>query len=125
MRGGKYSGAPLGSTYHYFPGGKSELAVAAVEHANTFICRALRRELTAGGPVDGMREFLVMWRKIIVDSDYRAGCPVLAVAVEEPDDDDAPCSPRPPRSAIGPQSWQTRCESTARTRSSRGRRRRL
>ena len=86
----KYSGAPLGSTYHYFPGGKSELAVAAVEHANTFICRALRRELTAGGPVDGMREFLVMWRKIIVDSDYRAGCPVLAVAVEEPDDDDAP-----------------------------------
>ena len=47
------------------------------------------RELTAGVPPTGC-EFLVMWRKIIVDSDYRAGCPVLAVAVEEPDDDDAP-----------------------------------
>lgn len=86
----KHSGAPLGSTYHYFPGGKSELAVAAVEHANAFICRALHRELTASGPVDGMRSFLQMWRKIIVDSDFRAGCPVLAVAVEEPDDDTAP-----------------------------------
>ena len=91
----KYSGAPLGSTYHYFPGGKSELAVAAVEHVNAVISRALRRELAATGPVDGLREFLALWRQIVVDSDFRAGCPVLAVAVGEPDEDDD----APPRAA--------------------------
>src|SRR5829696_8092365 len=32
-----------------------------------------------------------MWRTILVDSDFRAGCPVLAASVEDlPDDDAAP-----------------------------------
>ncbi|MFZ2238512.1 MAG: helix-turn-helix domain-containing protein [Gordonia amarae] len=84
----KHSGAPLGSTYHYFPGGKSQLAVEAVGDTSAFISRVLARELAASGPVDGFRSFLDMWRKIVTDSDFRAGCPVLAVAVEEPDDDD-------------------------------------
>lgn len=85
----KHSGAPLGSTYHYFPGGKTQVAVEAVEFADTLTVRALSEGLTAG-PVDGLRHFIAMWRKILIDSDFRAGCPVLAVSVEEPDDDDAP-----------------------------------
>ncbi|MGN2639324.1 TetR/AcrR family transcriptional regulator [Nocardia takedensis] len=86
----KYSGAPLGSTYHYFPGGKSQLAAEAVEFADAYITRMLRAELAAG-PVAGLRSFVALWRTVVLDNDFRAGCPVLAVSVEEqPETDDAP-----------------------------------
>ncbi|MGO4613428.1 hypothetical protein AB4305_04595 [Nocardia sp. 2YAB30] len=31
-----------------------------------------------------------MWRKVVLDSEFRAGYPVLAVSVEDPSEDDAP-----------------------------------
>ena len=37
-----------------------------------------------------LRAFLALWRKIVVDSDFRAGCPVLAVSIEEPPTDETP-----------------------------------
>ncbi|WP_460726317.1 TetR/AcrR family transcriptional regulator [Nocardia heshunensis] len=86
----KYAHAPLGSTYHYFPGGKTQLATEAVTFAGDLTAELLTREL-ADGPVDALRAFLRMWRKLLVDTDFRAGCPVLAVAVEDlPDGEDAP-----------------------------------
>ncbi|GAA0700321.1 hypothetical protein GCM10010193_63830 [Kitasatospora atroaurantiaca] len=54
-----------------------------MRYADTAISRALRKALSAG-PVAGLRSFLAMWRGIVVDSDFGAGCPVLAVAIEEP-----------------------------------------
>lgn len=85
----KHARAPLGSTYHYFPEGKQQLATEAVRHTGEWVSRALRKELEAG-PVAGLRAFLVLWRKIVVDSDFRAGCPVLAVSIEEPPTDETP-----------------------------------
>jgi AcrR family transcriptional regulator len=81
----KHSGAPLGSTYHYFPGGKQQVATEAVRFAGDVVSRALAAELRAG-PVAGLRAFLRLWRDVVVRSDFRAGCPVLAVSVEEPHD---------------------------------------
>ncbi|MBY8857510.1 TetR/AcrR family transcriptional regulator [Nocardia sp. CA2R105] len=78
----KYAHAPLGSTYHYFPGGKTQLATEAVTFAGDLTATALARELE-NGPVEGLRAFLRMWRKVVVDSDFQAGCPVLAVSVED------------------------------------------
>ncbi|MBF6354130.1 TetR/AcrR family transcriptional regulator [Nocardia higoensis] len=86
----KHSGAPLGSTYHYFPGGKTQLAAEAVRFADELTVRTLRRQLEAG-PVDGLRGFVDLWRQVVLDSDFRAGCPVLAVSVEDqPDSGDEP-----------------------------------
>lgn len=86
----KHAQAPLGSTYHYFPGGKYQLAAEAVQWADELTTRALVKELRAG-PLAGLRAFLKLWRKIVVDSDFRAGCPVLAASVEDlPDDGAAP-----------------------------------
>jgi len=85
----KHARAPLGSTYHYFPEGKQQLATEAVRYAGGAVTRILRKELEAG-PVAGLRAFLALWRGIVVDSDYRAGCPVLAVSVEEPPVDQIP-----------------------------------
>jgi AcrR family transcriptional regulator len=79
----KHSGAPLGSTYHYFPGGKEQLATEAVLYAGDAIGRVLASKLEAG-PLEGLRAFLELWRGVITKSEFGAGCPVLAVAVEEP-----------------------------------------
>ncbi|APA98317.1 TetR/AcrR family transcriptional regulator [Nocardia seriolae] len=78
----KYARAPLGSTYHYFPGGKTQLAAEAVTFAGELTSTLLTRELE-NGPVEALRAFLSMWRKVVVDTEFRAGCPVLAVSVED------------------------------------------
>lgn len=67
----KHAKAPLGSTYHYFPEGKRQLATEAVQYAGTAVARLLRKELDAG-PVAGLRAFLALWRGIVVESDFRA-----------------------------------------------------
>ncbi|MFJ8488966.1 TetR family transcriptional regulator C-terminal domain-containing protein [Streptomyces sp. NPDC094038] len=54
-----------------------------MRYAGAAVERLLRKELDAG-PVAGLRAFLGLWRGIVVASDFRAGCPVLAVSVEEP-----------------------------------------
>ena len=81
----KHTGAPLGSTYHYFPGGKQQLAAEAVKWAGDTVAHILERRLE-DGPIDGLRAFLALWRATITDSDFRAGCPVLAVSIEDPAD---------------------------------------
>lgn len=85
----KHAKAPLGSTYHYFPEGKQQLAAEAVRHTGDWVAGSLRRELAAG-PAAGLDAFLALWRKIVVDTDFQAGCPVLAVAIEEPPTDELP-----------------------------------
>lgn len=85
----KHAKAPLGSTYHYFPEGKQQLATEAVRYTGEWVARTLRRELEAG-PAEGLRAFLALWRTIVVESDFHAGCPVLAVAIEEPPGEEIP-----------------------------------
>lgn len=77
----KHSGAPLGSTYHHFPGGKSEVATEAVRFADDLTRRTLTAKL-AEGPRAGLAAFIDTWRGILRDSGFEAGCPVLAVAVD-------------------------------------------
>jgi len=79
----RHANAPLGSTYHYFPGGKQQVAAEAVRFAGDTVARVLDRELPAG-PVAALRAFLALWRKTLLNTEFRAGCPVLAVSVEEP-----------------------------------------
>lgn len=83
----KHAGTPLGSTYHYFPGGKQQLATEAVRFAGDTVTRMLAKKLRAG-PVDGLRAFLALWREILTSTGFQAGCPVLAVSIEEAADDD-------------------------------------
>ena len=74
------SGAPRGSIYHHFPQGKDQLVDAALELAGD-------RALTVLDAVQGLapqevtRFFLDLWREVLVRSDLRAGCAVLAVTV--------------------------------------------
>lgn len=81
----KAADAPLGSTYHHFPGGKQELLARATTQAGDKV-DALLDTLLQAGAQDGMRQFLAIWRERLLRSQLRAGCPVLAAAVEEPSD---------------------------------------
>lgn len=86
----KHAGAPLGSTYHYFPGGKTQLAAEAVRWADEQITTELD-DAAGGGPAAVVRTFLAIWQRTLMDTDFQRGCPVLAVAVQNlPGDDGAP-----------------------------------
>lgn len=79
----KRAQAPLGSTYHHFPDGKQQVLVEAVKFAGAQVTASLDHHLQSG-VVAGISGFLAMWRVILLRSDFRMGCPLLAVAVEEP-----------------------------------------
>ena len=64
--------APLGSTYHHFPDGKQQVVVEAVEFAGARVAASLDHHLKAGA-ISGIREFLVMWRSILLQSGFHVG----------------------------------------------------
>jgi len=78
----KHANAPLGSTYHYFPEGKPQWVSEAVQYTANAVIRLLERELT-GGPQQAMQGFFAIWRDALIASDFRAGCPVVAVVADE------------------------------------------
>ncbi|WP_326651338.1 MULTISPECIES: TetR/AcrR family transcriptional regulator [unclassified Streptomyces] len=81
-----HSGAPRGSVYHHFPGGRSQLIDEAVAHAGDFIAGLIENAAQADDPLKATDAFFALWRDRLVDSDFRAGCPIVAVAVETNDD---------------------------------------
>ncbi|MCG8610499.1 MAG: TetR/AcrR family transcriptional regulator [Pseudomonadales bacterium] len=83
----KAAKAPLGSTYHYFPNGKKQVVTEAVQFAGDKISNMLTKALK-NGPVAGLDSFLHLWRDVIESTDFKAGCPVIAVAMEEATNED-------------------------------------
>ena len=77
----EHSGAPRGSIYHHFPDGKAELVQEAVRFAGR-LCRANIESAGDDAPVAVLRALVATWRTTLESSDFRAGCPVVAVAVE-------------------------------------------
>ena len=71
------SGAPRGSIYHHFPGGKEQLAVEAVALSGAAMLRTIE-QVTAeaadvAGMLEGLAEVLAGW---LETSAFEAGCPV-------------------------------------------------
>ncbi|MBJ7003831.1 TetR/AcrR family transcriptional regulator [Streptomyces sp. CRPSP2-6A1] len=77
-----HSGAPRGSVYHHFPGGRAQLIDEAVAHAGDFVAGLIDAAARADDPVAAVDAFFALWREQLVGSDFRAGCPIVAVAVE-------------------------------------------
>jgi AcrR family transcriptional regulator len=76
------SGAPRGSIYHHFPGGKSQLIEEATRYAGDFIASGLVAALAEEDPVDAIRQFAAGWSALLRRSDFTAGCPVVAASLE-------------------------------------------
>lgn len=79
-----HSGAPRGSAYHYFPGGRNELLCEAVDYAADYVAAAIGSSNSGVQMLDTAVRF---YRDGLLNTDYRAGCPVMAVAVESGDPD--------------------------------------
>src|SRR6188472_4526020 len=74
-----HSGAPRGSVYHHFPGGRQQLLREAIEYAGEFVAARIER---ATDPLEMLDALLCDYRDQLLHSDFRAGCPVVAVAIE-------------------------------------------
>ncbi|MFZ0972215.1 MAG: TetR/AcrR family transcriptional regulator [Solirubrobacteraceae bacterium] len=79
----EHSGAPRGSVYHHFPGGREQLLRDATDFASEYVARRLGR-VGGDGPLAAIDALYDWYRECLVESDFRAGCPVVAVAVESP-----------------------------------------
>jgi TetR/AcrR family transcriptional regulator, lmrAB and yxaGH operons repressor len=77
------SGAPRGSIYHHFPGGKEQLGVEAIKRSGEALVRTVERVTATNEDVAGileeLGELLAGW---LESSEFQAGCPVATVALE-------------------------------------------
>ena len=81
----EHSGAPRGSAYHYFPGGRTQLLCEAVDYAGEHVAAIVTE---ADGSLELLDTLIDKYRQQLLSSDFRAGCPVVAVAVEAGEEQD-------------------------------------
>jgi AcrR family transcriptional regulator len=74
--------ASRGSIYHYFPRGKAQLIEEATRFGTDFVIARLSTELERGDTAAAVRTFGRFYGQILRDSEFGAGCPVLAAALE-------------------------------------------
>jgi TetR/AcrR family transcriptional regulator, lmrAB and yxaGH operons repressor len=75
--------APKGVLYHHFPGGKVELAVAALRQNVAATAAALDRLAAAGTPpAQALRTWLGAALKQLESGGFERGCPLAAVALD-------------------------------------------
>ena len=67
------SGAPPGSVYHHFPGGKKQLVQEAIESAGG--CVAANFERSEDGPAEMVDRFARFYISELERTDFREGCP--------------------------------------------------
>jgi TetR/AcrR family transcriptional repressor of lmrAB and yxaGH operons len=78
-----HSGAPRGSIYHHFPGGKEQLIEEATRYAGDVVVKLLTDAVERNDePVAALDAIAGFWRTVLYDSDFAAGCPVLAATLE-------------------------------------------
>jgi TetR/AcrR family transcriptional regulator, lmrAB and yxaGH operons repressor len=76
-------GAPWGSLYHFFPGGKEELGVLALRRSGERYRRLIELVFErAGSPAVALRQFFDLSAQALEGSDFADGCPIATVALE-------------------------------------------
>lgn len=81
------SGTPRGSVYHHFPGGRDQLLAEATQTATDFISLLIAEVAT--DPDTALDRFIDLWCTVLVDSDFRAGCPIAGVTMAAEGDIDS------------------------------------
>ena len=74
--------APKGVLYHHFPGGKTELAVAAIEATVERLCVMLDERMANGDPAVALMAWINGAQKRMAASGYEQGCPLATIALE-------------------------------------------
>lgn len=80
------SGAPKGSLYYYFPGGKEHLTAEAIELTGREVAERIRLQLAQiEDAAEAIRVFVLNVSKALQASAYQAGGPITTVALETAD----------------------------------------
>jgi TetR/AcrR family transcriptional regulator, lmrAB and yxaGH operons repressor len=77
-----HSGAPRGSVYHHFRGGKTQLVEEATRWAGEFTIAGAAAAVERSDPVAAVGSFRRYWSKILSASDFGGGCPIAWAALE-------------------------------------------
>jgi TetR/AcrR family transcriptional repressor of lmrAB and yxaGH operons len=80
------SGAPRGSVYYHFPDGRNQILTEALQYAGDAITADIDDAASRGAKVL-LRQFVEFWERVLADSDFHAGCPVVAAAIGSADDE--------------------------------------
>ena len=79
----KESGAPKGSLYHHFPGGKEQLAIEAMEAAAKEMAGKIFAAFDASSDLMTAMNLIVdNASKELEESNFECGCPIATVALE-------------------------------------------
>jgi AcrR family transcriptional regulator len=79
----KAAGAPFGSLYHFFPGGKEELGAETIRRSGALYGLLLGEFV--GPDVElarGVRDFFAGAARTLHETDYADACPIATVALE-------------------------------------------
>ncbi|MGB4778817.1 TetR/AcrR family transcriptional regulator [Microbacterium sp.] len=77
------SGAPKGSFYHHFPGGKEDLATEAIRYSGDRVADRIRYAAAATStPGELVTAVAAAQAAELRDSAYACGCPVATIALE-------------------------------------------
>jgi TetR/AcrR family transcriptional repressor of lmrAB and yxaGH operons len=77
------AGAPWGSIAHHFPGGKTELSVAAIEAGSAGVIALIDQCFAERADADrAVARWFELSGQLLVDTGYEWGCPVATVALE-------------------------------------------
>lgn len=79
----RHTDTPRGSIRHHFPLGKLQLVEEAVRFAGEEVGLPLAALMARDGTLAGLDAFISLWRQVLEESGFEAGCPVLAVAIEQ------------------------------------------
>jgi AcrR family transcriptional regulator len=71
------SGAPRGSVYYHFPEGRNQILAEALRWAGDTIAERIA-DAADRGAMPLVRGFAEFWERTLEDSDFGAGCPVVA-----------------------------------------------
>src|SRR5437764_8607678 len=78
----EHSGAPRGSIYHHFPGGKAQLVEEATRYAGDIVANLAEAQIDPDDPLAGLQSIGAFWQGVLNSTDFAAGCPVIAASLE-------------------------------------------
>src|SRR4051812_11525457 len=80
--------APLGSMYHYFPGGKEQIAAEALARSGERIRQTIASAGDAADLPAAIDNYFVVNAERLHESNYQRGCPIATVALETASDNE-------------------------------------
>jgi TetR/AcrR family transcriptional repressor of lmrAB and yxaGH operons len=81
------SGAPRGSIYFHFPGGKREMALDAIRLTSEQVLAHMRTS-AGGSATEVLDHFVTLFQHVVDATDGAAGCAVAGVTIDVPASDD-------------------------------------